>query len=53
MYLYEYNNYECCINLDGDKGAIKEVAEIWGWDVDSTIKRMRAFFTIDELKNEE
>lgn len=49
VYFYEYNNHESCISYEGDLEAIQLVAKIWGKDVAQTIKRIRAFYTIDEI----
>ena len=49
VYYYEYNNYESCINFDGDLDAIRKVASIWGWEVARTINRLSTCYTIDEI----
>ena len=30
VYLYEYNNYECCIDYDGDERAVAHVMRLFG-----------------------
>jgi len=30
VYCYEYNNFECCIDYDGDERAVKEVLRLFG-----------------------
>ena len=50
VYLEEYNNYECCIDWDGDDRAVEKVISIFG--VERTRKalegrRFRAMSTID------
>lgn len=30
VYLYEYNNYECCIDYDGDERAVEHVLHLYG-----------------------
>ena len=50
VYYYEYNNHECCIRWDGDSEAIYKVMCYFGDDVARTIKRDRAFYTIDEIE---
>ena len=50
VYYYEYNNYESCISWSGDENAIRKVMSYFGEEVARTIKRMRAFYTIDEIK---
>ena len=50
VYYYEYNNHECCIDWDGDSEAIYKVMRYFGDDVAHTVKRDRAFYTIDEIK---
>lgn len=32
VYLYEYNNYECCIDWDGDQRAVEHVLRLYGLD---------------------
>ena len=49
VYYYEYNNYESCINFDGDLDAIRKVASIWGLEVARTIHRLSTCYTIDEI----
>lgn len=49
VYYYEYNNHECCVDWDGDKGAIKVIIDIFGADVARKIKRFRECCTIDDI----
>lgn len=53
VYYYEYNNYECCIDWDGDSKAIYRVLLYFGNDVARRIKRRRAFYTIEEVRKRE
>lgn len=39
VYVYEYNNHECCVSWDGDLPAYAIVERIWGKEVASKIKR--------------
>lgn len=39
VYLFEYNNFECCISWDGDKSAYNTIRSIWGDEVAKTIRR--------------
>lgn len=50
VYYYEYNNYECCIDYDGDERAIKYIISIWGREVAKKIRRFRDCKPIDEIK---
>ena len=50
VYYYEFNNFESFISWDGDSEAIRKVMYYFGDDVARTIKRKRAFYTIDEIK---
>ena len=49
VYVYEYNNHECCIDLDGDLNAIRIIATVWGEDVARTIKRKNACYPIESI----
>lgn len=49
VYVYQYNNYECCIAYEGDTHAIKYVLDIFGEEKCRTIKRYRVQMTIDQL----
>ena len=49
VYVYEYNNHECCIDWDGDLNAIRIIATVWGEDVARTIKRKNACYPIDSI----
>ena len=49
VYVYEYNNHECCIDWDGDLNAIRIIASVWGDDVARTIHRKNGFYPIDRL----
>lgn len=40
IYLYEYNNHECCIAFDGDKEAYAVVVRYFGAETASKIKRL-------------
>ena len=49
VYVYEYNNHECCIDWDGDLNAIRIIATVWGEDVARTIKRKNACYPIESI----
>lgn len=49
VYVYEYNNYECCIAWDGDLEAIKIVLSLFGEEAARNIKRYNATMTVDNL----
>ena len=49
VYVYEYNNHECCIAWDGDLEAIKIVLSLFGEDAARNIKRYRASMNVDNL----
>ena len=49
VYVYEYNNHECCIAWDGDLEAIKIVLSLFGEETARKIKRHRASMTVDNL----
>lgn len=49
VYVYEYNNHECCIDWDGDLNAIRIIATVWGNEVARTIKRKNAFYPIESI----
>ena len=52
VYLYEYNNFECCLDMDGDTRAVEAVLRIWPKEtVRSKLagKRFRAYQSIDEI----
>lgn len=49
VYCYEYNNFESCINYEGDLDAIRVIRDIFGIDVAHRIKRMNAFYDLDDL----
>lgn len=53
VYWTECNNHEVSINFDGDLEPVRIVAGIWGWDVAGTIRRTRAMYTIDEIREME
>lgn len=50
VYWYEYNNYECCIDCDGDKRAILFIIDTFGEEAARSIKRFRAYYSFEELK---
>lgn len=50
VYLYECNNHEYMYNWDGDEEAIKIIMQYWGEDVARSIKRIKANYTIEEIK---
>lgn len=50
VYFYECNNHEYMYNWDGDEEAIKLVLDYWGEDVARGIKRIKANYTIEEIK---
>ena len=47
--MYEYNNHECCLDLDGDLNAIRIIATVWGEDAARTIKRKNACYPIESI----
>lgn len=52
VYLYEYNNYECCIDWDGDDRAVEAVLKIWGLEETAAAlygRRIRSNSTIGEI----
>ena len=49
VYVYEYNNHECCISWDGDLEAIRLVISIFGEDAARKINRYNATMTVDNL----
>ena len=52
VYLEEYNNYECCIDWDGDQRAVERVIALFGLERTKEAlwgKRFRAHGTIDEI----
>ena len=49
VYLYEYNNHECCIDWDGDERAIRYIIDYWGADVAKNIMRCNAMRKVDEI----
>lgn len=49
VYYYEYNNFECCLDWDGDERAICRVIKLFGADAARKIHRLRAFSSIDAL----
>ena len=49
VYVYEYNNYECCIAYDGDLEAIKTVLSLFGEEAARKIKRYNATMRVDDL----
>lgn len=49
VYVYEYNNHECCLDWDGDLNAIRIIATVWGEDVARTIKRKNACYPIESI----
>lgn len=53
VYWYEYNNYECCIDYDGDKRAIQFIIETFGEQAARSVKRFRAYYSIDEILKDE
>lgn len=50
VYCEEYNNHEGMINPDGDEQALLLVADIFGWEVATSLKRFNAAYTINEIK---
>lgn len=52
VYLEEYNNYECCIDWDGDDRAVEKVLALYGLDRTREAingKRFRINHTIDQI----
>ena len=49
VYWYEYNNYECCISYEGDERAMLLVIDLFGAEACKSIKRFRAFYSLDQL----
>lgn len=43
VYCYEYNNYECCIDWDGDERAVEAVLRIWDRSVVEEALKGRRF----------
>lgn len=50
VYFYECNNHEYMYNWDGDEEAIKLILDYWGEDVARGIHRIKANYTIEEIK---
>lgn len=52
VYLYEYNNFECCIDWDGDTRAVEKVISLFGAAGAAALqgRRMRAYETIDAIE---
>lgn len=50
VYFYECNNFEYMYNWDGDEEAIKLILDYWGEDVARGIKRIKANYTTEEIK---
>lgn len=54
VYLYEYNNFECCIDWDGDQRAVEAVLRLFGpkRTKDALMgRRFRACSSIEEISN--
>ena len=49
IYYYEYNNYECCIDWDGDERALKYIINMWGIETARKIRRLNALHGVDEI----
>lgn len=52
IYLYEYNNYECCIDWDGDERAVEAVLRLYGLECTEkalTGRRFRPCKEIDSI----
>lgn len=49
VYVYEYNNHECCIASDGDAPAIRLIAEIWGKETACKMLRKNAYSSVEQL----
>lgn len=52
VYLYEYNNYECCIDWDGDERAVEAVLSLFGLERTKEAlkgRRMRKCGEIDAI----
>lgn len=55
VYLEEYNNYECCIDWDGDQRAVERVISLFGIERATEAlhgKRFRACGTIEAIAEE-
>lgn len=50
VYCYEYNNYECCLDMDGDERAVAALLRIWDKD---TVKEALAGRRFDSGKSVE
>lgn len=53
VYVYEYNNHECCIAWDGDLEAIRLVISLFGEEAARKIKRYNASMTVDDIVRKE
>lgn len=52
VYLDEYNNYECCIDMDGDTRAVERVISLFGLERTQEAirgRRFRAYEEIDDI----
>ncbi len=49
VYCYEFNNCECCIDLDGDLNAIRHIETVWGADTARTIQRKSVLYSTESL----
>ena len=52
VYLYEYNNFECCIDWDGDQRAVEAVIRLFGYERAKAAlqgRRYRACGSIEEI----
>lgn len=49
VYVYEYNDHECCIAWDGDLEAIKIVLSLFGEEAARKIKRYNASMSVDNI----
>jgi hypothetical protein len=52
VYCYEYNNYECCLDSDGDLQAIRFIAALFGDTAAEKVERKRALIPINLIFNE-
>jgi hypothetical protein len=50
VYDYEFANYECDIDWNGDENAITLIIEIFGKERAKTVKRRRVVVDIDEVE---
>lgn len=52
VYLYEFDNYECNIDTEGDYRAIAKVTSIYGEEIAEMIPRKRAYYDFNRVYKE-